>query len=95
MILFLIENAFTLYALMALLTLFTLIGIWKRDHFGALHGIEDEMRLIIALSFFWSFVFSMWFLNWFFALPVFTWGFWLREIKLPHGRLLSGWWHRR
>jgi hypothetical protein len=84
-----------LYITIALLTLLILIHIWRHEHFGSLEGIEQEMRAIIILSCFWSFVFSTWFFNWCFTLPVFTWRFWLREITLPRGKPLSGWWYRR
>jgi hypothetical protein len=89
------DSAVELYAAGCLVTLFILIRIWRHEHFGTLEGIEQEMRAIIILSCFWSFVFSTWFFNWCFTLPVFTWRFWLREIPTLRGEPLSGWWQRR
>jgi hypothetical protein len=89
------QIAVPLYIAISLLTLLILISIWRHEHFGTLQGIEQEMRAIIILSCFWSFVFSTWFFSWFFSLPVFTWRFWLREITPLRGVPLSGWWQRR
>jgi hypothetical protein len=89
-----LDNAVPLYLVCGLITLQTLICLWRRANGGTLNGFERQVTKTVLLALIgWPYVFFTVFFEYVFSWPIFTWRFWLREVGKPGS--VEHWWIKK